>query len=340
MRSSHAVTAIVLGLSASLLLGACGKDDPGDVATASPSAAASSTTPTPSPSASPSKSAKPVKPSSDLDEIKVSGEFGKAPKVTIDDPWAVDKTRTKVLDANDKGPTVKAGQSIEMNYAGYNARTGEMFDDSFSGGTTATFNLGQVVPGFQKGLVGQHEGSRVLIAMPGSDGYDGAGGNPQIDVEMGDTLVFVVDIVAVPLDGPEGTKKTPKDGLPTVTDKGGIPEITIPKSDPPAELQAETLIEGQGKKVTETDKITIDYRWVRWSDGKLLEETYGKAPAEVALSGLVPGVVKGLTGKTVGSRVLLVIPPSESYPEGNATPSISPTETTVMVVDVLFAASQ
>ena len=43
MRSSQAVTVIVLGLSASLLLGACGKDDPGDVATASPSAAASST---------------------------------------------------------------------------------------------------------------------------------------------------------------------------------------------------------------------------------------------------------------------------------------------------------
>ena len=204
--------------------------------------------------------------------------MGKAPKVTIKAPWAVDKTRTKVLEANAKGPTVKAGQSIEMNYAGYNARTGKKFDDSFSEGTTATFNLGQVVPGFQKGLVGQHEGSRVLVAMPGSDGYDGSGGNPQIDVEKGDTLVFVVDIVAVPLDGPEGTKKAPKAGLPTVTDKGGKPEITIPKSDPPAELQAETLIEGQGKKVTESDAITFNYRWVRWSDGKVLEENLRQGP--------------------------------------------------------------
>ncbi len=260
MRSSQAVTVIVLGLSASLLLGACGKDDPEGPASASPSAPASSasSTPSASPSASPTKP-KPVKPSSDLDEIKVSGDMGKAPKVTIDDPWAVDKTRTKVLEANAKGPTVKAGQSVEMNYAGYNARTGEMFDDSFSRGTTATFNLAQVVPGFQKGLVGQHEGSRVLVAMPGSDGYDGSGGNPQIGVEMGDTLVFVVDLVAVPLEGPEGTKKAPKAGLPTVTDKDGVPEITIPKSDPPAELQAETLIEGQGKKVTESDAITFNY---------------------------------------------------------------------------------
>ena len=131
--------------------------------------------------------------------------------------------------------------------------------------------------------MGQHEGSRVLIAMPGADGYDGSGGNPQIGVKMGDTLVFVVDIVAVPLEGPEGTEKDAKAGLPTVTDKDGVPEITIPKTDPPAELQAETLIEGKGKKVAESDAITMNYRWVRWSDGKVLEETYGKAPAEVPL---------------------------------------------------------
>ena len=143
MCSSQAVTVIVLGLSASLLLGACGKDDPEGAASASPSAPASSasSTPSASPSATPTPP-KPVKPSSDLDEIKVSGDMGKAPKVTIDDPWVVDKTRSKVIEANEKGPTVKAGQSVEMNYAGYNARTGEMFDDSFSKGDD-----GHVQPG-------------------------------------------------------------------------------------------------------------------------------------------------------------------------------------------------
>ena len=37
----------------------------------------------------------------------------------------------------------------------------------------------QVVPGFSKGLTGQRQGSRVLIAMPGKDGYDASGGSPQ-----------------------------------------------------------------------------------------------------------------------------------------------------------------
>jgi peptidylprolyl isomerase len=51
-------------------------------------------------------------------------------------------------------------------------------------------------------------------------------------------------------------------------------------------------------------------------------------------------MVKGLEGQTVGSRVLLVIPPSDGYPDGNATPSIKPGETLVMVVDLLFTQSQ
>ena len=50
-------------------------------------------------------------------------------------------------------------------------------------------------------------------------------------------------------------------------------------------------------------------------------------------------MVKGLTGQTVGSRVLLVIPPADGYPDGNPTPSVAPDETLVMVVDLLFTQS-
>ena len=37
----------------------------------------------------------------------------------------------------------------------------------------------------------------------------------------------------------------------------------------------------------------------------------GKSTTLLALSGLVPGMVKGLTGQTVGSRVLLVVQPAD-----------------------------
>jgi len=324
-----------LGLSL-LIFVACGTDDPAPAAStsATPSASAS-VTPSPSASVAPK-----VKTSTSLSGVTATGAYGKEPKLKLDAPWAIDKTRTKVLQPSSSGAVITEGTTVEVNYAGFNARTGKKFDDSFSRGSSVAFNLGQVVPGFQKGLVGQHQGSRVLIAMPGSDGYDASGGNPQIDVKIGDTLVFVVDVVAVPLSGPEGSKVAAKaGGLPTVTDKDGTPVVSIPKSDPGDKLQVQPLIKGKGKKVAGGDTITFDYVWQRWSDGKIVEETYNSKPAEAPLSELLPGMVKGLTNQTVGSRVLLVIPPSQGYPEGNETPKIDRDETLVMVVDLLFTRS-
>jgi peptidylprolyl isomerase len=337
VRFSPAKVLTVLALSASLPLAACGNEESA-APTPSPSAPASSAAPSPSPSATPSPTPtpKPIKASSNLDAVQVTGEYGQPPKVNVKSPWAIDQTRTKVLTPS-KGAVVKEGQTVEVNYFGVDGRTGETFDESFSRGTPVAFSLAQVVPGFSKGLVGQRQGSRVVIAMPGKDGYDASGGNPQAGIEVGDTLIFVVDLVSVQLDGPQGPAVNPKAGLPTVAAaKDGTPQITVPKTDPPTTLQVQPLIKGAGKKVGENDQVTFDYRWVRWSDGKLLEESYSGEPATAALSGLLPGMVKGLTGQTVGSRVLLVIPPAEGYPDGNPTPSVAPQETLVMVVDLLF----
>jgi peptidylprolyl isomerase len=331
--------AAVLGLTASLLfLFGCGDDEPATDA-ASPTPAAAPTSASPSASTTPTPKPKQVKASDNFDKVTVSGGFGEPPKVKVASPWAIDKTRTKVLEPG-KGPVVGEGQSVEVNYYGVNGRTGKKFDESFSTGQPVAFSLAQVVPGFSKGLAGQRQGSRVLIAMPGEDGYDPMGGNPQAGIEVGDTLIFVVDLVDAQLAGPEGSTVRPKEGLPTVTDKGGKPEVTIPESAPPTTLQVQPLIKGKGKKVGANDAITFNYLWVRWSDGKVLEETYGGKSATAELSGLLPGMVKGLTGQTVGSRVLLVIPPADGYPDGNATPSIKPDETLVIVVDLLFTQSQ
>ncbi len=332
MRAIPSKSLLVLALSGSLFLAACGSDD-------EPSADASaSTAPSASASASPSPSAKASKvpTSDDFAKVSVTGGYGKEPKVKVDAPYAIDKTRTKVLEDSD-GPVVKAGSTVEVNYYGLNGRTGKEFDNSFSSGKPVAFPLDQVVPGFAKGLTGQKQGSRVLIAMPGPDGYDGSGGNPQIGVEVGDTLVFVVDIVGVPLSEPTGEKVAAKAGLPTVRGAVAKPDITMPKSDPPKDLVVQPLIKGDGKKVGATDTITFDYRWEIWQDGRLVEQSYGDEAASSPLPALVAGLQEGLAGQTVGSRVLLVIPPDKSYPDGNAEPKVTKGETSVMVVDLLFA---
>ena len=132
----------------------------------------------------------------------------------------------------------------------------------------------------------------------------------------------------------------PKAGLPTVAEKDGMPVITVPKTDPPTTLQVQPLIKGKGKKVGRERhhhlRLPLGALERRQGAGGDLQHEAGRRRA---LSGLLPGMVKGLTGQTVGSRVLLVIPPADGYPDGNPTPSVGPGETLVMVVDLLFTSA-
>ncbi len=113
----------------------------------------------------------------------------------------------------------------------------------------------------------------------------------------------------------------------------------MPKSDPPKTLVVQPLIKGDGPKVGAGDLVTFDYAWYTW-DGKLVESSYAADPGSAELAKLLPGLKKGLVNQTVGSRVLLVVPPADGYPSGNASPKIEKNTTLVFVVDILFSQAQ
>ncbi len=296
-----------------------------------------------SPSADPTESKSPEIPvSKNLDKLKVTGKRGAEPEIEVPKPWGIDKTRVKVLDPGD-GPTVPEGAPITVNYHGINGRSGEQFDSTWTDGETTpvTFDLTQVVAGFSKGLEGQKVGSRVLIAMPGEDGYDEQGGRPP-QILVGDTLIFVVEIIATLLTEPHGEEVKPKKGLPTVSDTKSGPKITMPEGKAPSKLTIQPLVKGDGAKVAETDAVYLRYRGALWDGGKVVDENYGEDEPEITAldDTLIPGFTKGLIGQTIGSRMLLVIPPGDGYPDGNETPAVPEGSTLVYVVDILFARAQ
>ena len=53
------------------------------------------------------------------------------------------------------------------------------------------------------------------------------------------------------------------------------------------------------------------------------------------MTGVVPGLAEGLIGQTVGSQVIVVIPPELGYPAGQAPASVPEGSTMVFVVDIL-----
>ncbi len=122
-------------------------------------------------------------------------------------------------------------------------------------------------------------------------------------------------------------------------DNKGVPEVTVPKTAPPKTLVVQPVIKGDGPKVGAADLLTFDYAWYTW-DGKLVESSYAAEPGSAELAKLLPGLRKGLVNQTVGSRVLLIVPPADGYPNGNASPKIEKNTTLVFVVDILFTQAQ
>jgi FKBP-type peptidyl-prolyl cis-trans isomerase len=94
------------------------------------------------------------------------------------------------------GPVVKKGKLLVAQYVGVIWRTGKVFDSSWKHGAPAGFQIGtgQVIKGWDDGLVGKRVGSQVLLVVPPADGY-GTGGSASAGIKGTDTLVFVVDIL-------------------------------------------------------------------------------------------------------------------------------------------------
>ncbi len=297
-------------------------DDAATTPAASPSDAASSPAPLPTGN---------ITPSENLDAITVSD--ADTPEITVPAPWAINSTQTKVLRDSSNTQVVGAASTVTVNYVGVNGRTGAVFDSSFQRGQAATFSMDGVITGFKDGLTGQKVGSRVLIGMTGADGY--AQGNPQAGIQAGDSLVFVVDIVSASYDEATGEAVTPAAGLPTVTVTEGKPELTFPEGGVNAEqLVVQPLIKGAGTAIEANSTISVKYRVWGAKSGKLIMDGW-QGPQTGKLSTLINGWKTGLLGQTAGSRVMLVVPAADSYPNGEPSKGLEVGEGVVYVIDVL-----
>jgi peptidylprolyl isomerase len=93
------------------------------------------------------------------------------------------------------GDPITPASSLTVNYLGQIYPAGKVFDESYSKGQPATFDLSQVIPGWQQGLVGQKAGARVVLEIPSELGYGATGSGK--DIPPNSDLIFVIDIVSI-----------------------------------------------------------------------------------------------------------------------------------------------
>lgn len=273
--------------------------------------------------------------------LSVTGAFGSQPKVKVSKPIKATKAETSVITAG-SGATVESGDSVSLNYYLADAGTGKELESTYAASgtpTTLTMSPSSVNAVLLKALLGQKQGTRIALVDAVSDlfGSQGAG-----SLKPTDSAVVILDVMSVsmPLTGPKGAKVTEPAGLPTVVGTGG--QVTgldwahTPKK-PPTKLRVVPLVAGTGAAVKAGDSVTVNYYGAVWGAKQAFDSSFaGKAPAtfQIGTGAVIPAWDKEIPGLKLGSRVLIIAPPSAAY--GNkANGNIPANSTLVFVVDIL-----
>jgi peptidylprolyl isomerase len=278
-----------------------------------------------------------------LAKVRVSGDVTTKPQIDFDAPFAVKKSVDSVV-TEGGGEQLAAGQTVTFDFLLVDARNGKEVQTSY-GASPASLVLDKKKTTKQlvDSLTGVKVGTRVLLAIAPKDGL--AKRLSASKVKKDDTLLFVVDVKGArsPLTRATGEAVAPVDGLPTVAlSADGKPTISVPSgAAAPTDLVVQPLIKGAGAQVQSGETVSVQYTGVIWATGKQFDSSWDKGtPLEtvIGIGNVIAGWDQGLVTQTVGSQVLLIVPPAKGYGDkGQSSAGISGTDTLVFVVDILDA---
>lgn len=291
---------------------------------ASPSAAPSTAFPTAS--AAPHVAVTGVEPTAALASMKwVDNGAGVEPGLTFTHPINFTASGGTVIQ-DGTGAALTDGQILSLDVVQFSGDDGSVQSSTYKDGKAflVTLASASLDPVLYDILSKAHIGARVLFAVP--DAGQGA-------------VVVAFDVTNV-LAKPTGPTVAPVPGLPTVTlDATGKPSVSFTGATKPSDLVSQDLITGSGPAIVDGQSVTVHYTGWLW-DGAQFDSSWDKgAPATftIATGKLIDGWVKGMVGKTVGSQVILVVPPALGYGAAGQGTTIPGDSTLVFVVDILAA---
>lgn len=276
---------------------------------------------------------------------EVSGEIGA--DLAVDLPASFRSAHAGHADVTtgDGALIESMGQSAVLDVALVDPATGVSLPVNASGGDeTQVFPLSaflDLMPGLESSLECASEGS-TFVASLGEKGFSDdfaqqaqlafaqqvmteSGGGETPEVPDPESLVAVVEVHRVlPASADGSPVYNAAFGMPSVVrDPDGVPGVTIPDAAAPTEQTTQTLLQGDGEKVAESDVVTLQYTSVGWATRAVTTSTWQSgAPTTTTIDQLPPGFAEAITGAQVGSQILTVVPGSDG-------------DATVSVIDVL-----
>lgn len=202
-----------------------------------------------------------------------------------------------------KGPAAKAGDVMTMSYRG-TLLNGKVFDET---GKKAPFTFklgaGQVIKGWDQGMVGIKVGGKRKLTIPASLAY---GDRAIGDIPANSTLVFMVEAL----------------------------RIDDPDAKPAVEIK--DLKVGSGPAAGAKDSVTMHYRGT-FINGVEFDKSYGREPFTLTLGqgSVIPGFEQGIMGMKKGGKRKVTIPYQLAYGENGRPPVIPRMATLVFELEML-----
>lgn len=245
------------------------------------------------------------------------------PKPTVSIPDALPTELVVTTLTEGTGEPAVEGSTVIVHYVGVRSASGQEFDNSYDRGEPfpVVLGAGQVIQGWDQGLIGVTRGERRQLDIPAALAY---GDSPQGEIiQAGDALTFVVDVVAV-LPGSSADDQ---------------PDVTVEPSDNVEALTSDDLVVGDGAALEEGQHAAIQLVLFRADTGELLDSSWGSAPATFVVSDtseIFPVFVEAVRGMNVGGRRLVQMPFTEVWDgAGNENLGLPAAVDLVVVIDLV-----
>lgn len=254
------------------------------------------------------------------ESIVVEGEPGEPATATFEAPVEISEPERTVVVEGDGDP-IADGDLVEYALTIFDASNGEQA--AAQGYDTPLLPVSVTLGAGADQFFGcANIGSRIVVTLPAS--------------ENASAQVWVLDVLGTTPTAAWGEPQEPVEGMPTVElAEDGAPTVTIPDAEAPTETEIAVLKKGDGTTVGSGDAVLVQYTGVLWADGTVFDSSWERgAPSQFSTTQVVTGFQKALEGQTVGSQVLVVIPPAEGYGDTEQG-EIPAGSTLVFVIDIL-----
>lgn len=286
----------------------------------------------------------PAEPSKErLDAVQISGEPGEEPQVTWTSQMTAGKIEAETLVTGEGAALEEGDQVLAHLWIGNGYTESKAFSTHDEDATAELVTVDAQLPPFLTSIRGATIGSRIAVTSSAEEAF-GAAGNATLGIGNKDSVLVIIDLASGIDDGPTGTRPPAPAWVPRLEFKKGVisgfdfegaPE-------PTAELQKAVLFEGDGAVVEKGNAVVVRYLGQVFGGKKPFDENFSTGtPTSFAIG--TGAVIKGwdqtLVGATVGTRMVIAVPPDLGYgEEGKPDAGIKRTDTLYFVIDVLATA--